>query len=143
MLQGFLAAGDAYTHRYDEIIKNIPRNVKCVDDTLLYDSSIEEPFNHTWDFLTLCAEKGIVINADKFQFCRDTVTFAGLTITPTSITPSNNLLSAIKRFSTPKDITGARSWFGLVNQVSWAYSISSIMQLFRDLVKPNSTGMKL
>ena len=68
MLQGFLAAGDAYTHRYDEVAKDIPRNVKCVDDTLLYDSSIEESFYHTWDFLTLCAEKGIVINADKFQF---------------------------------------------------------------------------
>ena len=109
----FLAAGDAYTHRFDEVIKDIPKKVKCVDGTLLYDSSIEESFYHTWDFLTLCAEKRIVINADKFQFCRDTFTFAGLTMTPTGITPSNDLLSAIKDFPTPKDITGARSWFGL------------------------------
>ena len=79
MPQRFLAVGDAYTHRYYEVIKDLPRKVKCVDDTLLYDSSIEESFYHTWDFLTLCAEKGIVINADKFQFCRDTATFAGLT----------------------------------------------------------------
>ena len=77
MPQRFLAAGDAHTHRYDEVMKDVPRKVKCVDDTLLYDSSIQESFYHTWDFLTLCAEKGIVINADKFQFCRDTATFAG------------------------------------------------------------------
>ena len=44
MPQGFLVAGDAYTHRYDEVIKDIPRKVKCVDDTLLCDSSIEEFF---------------------------------------------------------------------------------------------------
>ena len=62
---------------------------------MLYDSSIEESFYHTWDFLTLCAEKGIIINADKLQFCRDTVIFAELTIMPTGITPSNSLFSAI------------------------------------------------
>lgn len=35
MPQGFLASGDAYTSRYDDIIKDIPRKVKCVDDTLI------------------------------------------------------------------------------------------------------------
>ena len=47
------------------------------------------------------------------------------------------MLAAIQNFPTPNDITGARSWFGLVNQVSWAYAISPIMQPFRDLIKPN------
>ena len=46
--QGYLAAGDAYTRCYDEVIKDIPRKVKIVDDTLLYDYSIEEAFFHTW-----------------------------------------------------------------------------------------------
>ena len=32
----------------------------------------------------------------------------------------------------------ARSWFGLVNQLAWAYSISPIMQPFRYLVKTNT-----
>ena len=35
MPQGFLAAGDAYTHRYDEVMKDIPRKVKCADDTVI------------------------------------------------------------------------------------------------------------
>ena len=138
MPQGFLATGDVYTHMYDEVIKDIPRKVKCVHDALSYDSSIKESFYHTWDFLTLCAEKGKVTNADKFQFCGDTVTFAGLTITP--ISPHQTTFSLPLKTSLHQmiSITGARSWFGLVNQVSWAYSISSIMQQFRDLVKPNS-----
>lgn len=128
----------AYTRRYNEVIKDIPHRVKCVDDTLLYDNNIKESFYHTWDYLTLCAEKGIVINADKFQFCRDTVNFAGLTITPTGIAPSSHILSAIRDFPTPTNISGARCWFGLVNQTSWAYATSKIMLPFRELVKKHS-----
>ena len=36
--QEFIASGDAYTRRYDEIIKNFPCKVKIIDDTLLYDT---------------------------------------------------------------------------------------------------------
>ena len=41
-------------------------------------------------------------------------------------------------FPTPTNITGTRSWFGLVNQLAWAYSVSPIMQPFKELVKANS-----
>ena len=44
MPQGYLASGDTYTHRYNEIIKDTLYKVKIVDDTLLYDSSIEGTF---------------------------------------------------------------------------------------------------
>ena len=54
MPQGYLASGDAYTRRYDEIIKDIPRKVKIVDDALLYDTNIEEAFFHTFDYLYHC-----------------------------------------------------------------------------------------
>ena len=138
MPQGFVASGDAYTSRYDDIIKDIPRKVKCVDDTLLYDSNITDSFFHAWDYLQLCGEKGIVLNPEKFQFCQDTAQFAGLQITPTGIAPSESMLNAIKNFPAPKNITDARSWFGLVNQVAWAYSISPIMLPFRELVKHKS-----
>ena len=72
----------------------------------------------------------------KFQFCEQTVEFAGVTITPNGVVPSQKLLSAICEFPTPTDLTSARSWFGLVNQVAWAYAISPVMQPFRTL-KPN------
>ena len=137
--QGYSAAQDAYTRRYDEIIKDVPNKVKCIDDTLLYSDDIEHAFFAAFDYLTLCAENGITINKSKFQFCQDTVTFAGLKLTPEGICPSDKVVSAIRDFPAPKDITGARSWFGLVNQIAWAYAISPIMQPFRDLVKPNTT----
>lgn len=138
MPQGYLASGDAYTRRYDEIIKDVPRKVKIVDDSLLYDNDIEEAFYHCWDFLKLGSENGIVYSREKFQFCQDIVDFAGLKITKEGVTPSDSMLSAIQNFPAPKNITDARSWFGLVNQVAWAYSLGPIMQPFRDLVKKNA-----
>ena len=136
--QGYLAAGDVYTRRYDEIIKDVGRKVKCVDDTLLYDTDIESAFFHTWEYLALCAKNGITINQSKFQFCQDEVIFAGLKITRSGICPSDNILSAIRDFPAPRDITGARSWSRLVNQIAWAYSTTAAMQPFREFVKPNA-----
>ena len=81
--------------------------------------------------------KMTVISDEKFKFCRDTVDFTGLTLSPQGISLSM-IHSAIKDFPTPTNITGARSWFGLVNQVAWAYSVSPIIQPFRELVKANS-----
>ena len=53
MPQGYVALGDTYTRRYDEIIKDIPRKIKVVDDTLLYDKTIKDAFYHTLDYLSL------------------------------------------------------------------------------------------
>ena len=136
--QGYLAAGDAYTRRYDEIIKDVQRKKKIIDDVLLFDYSIEDAFYHTWDYLVLCVQNGIILNIDKFKFCRDTVEFAGLKLTSNGVEPSDSMLSAIANFPTPQNITDARSWFGLVNQLAWAYSLSDIMLPFRELLKKNS-----
>ena len=95
MPQGYLASGDAYTRRYDEIIKDIAWKIKLVDDTLLYDTNIKVAFYHTFDFLMRCAQNGVVLSNDKFQFCKDTVQFGGLQITSSGVSPSESMLNAI------------------------------------------------
>ena len=71
MPQGYLASGDAYTHRYNKM-KDVPRKVKMVNDTLLFDKNIEA-FFHTVDYLLLWEKNGILLR-EKFQFCQ----FGGL-----------------------------------------------------------------
>ena len=132
---GLIDSGDKYTSRYDQVIQDVPRKVKCVDDTLLFDSSIHDAFFHTFDYLYKCASRGIVFNASKFKFCRQTVTFAGFTITPSGIKPSESTLTALKDFPTPKSTTDVRSWFGLVRQVAYAHSISEDLAPLRGLLK--------
>ena len=42
--QGFHASGDGYTRRMDEITEGVERLKKCVDDSLLWDRTLEESF---------------------------------------------------------------------------------------------------
>ena len=136
--QGFLASGDAYNQRFDEIIADFENKVKCVDDTCMWASNIEEAFFQTCNWLDLCARNGITLNPKKFQFAQDTVEFAGLTITPTNIRPSGKFLDSIRNFPEPKDITGARAWFGLVNQGAYAFAMAKRMKPFRHLLQPKT-----
>ena len=64
--------------------------------------------------------------------------FLGFEITQDSVRPASTYLQAIQDFPQPSDITGIRSWFGLVNQVAYAFSMTSVMKPFRDLLKPSS-----
>ena len=56
-----------------------------------------------------------------------------------SVRPCKNYLQAIRDFPTPKNLTDVQSWFGLVNQVSYAFSMAECMQPFRQLLKPSKT----
>ncbi|XP_077969846.1 uncharacterized protein LOC144424396 [Styela clava] len=129
LIQGFKSAGDIFNRNLDLILEesNIEKVQHVVDDLCLYESDIQSSFYQVWDFLTLSVQKGIVFNPDKFKFCQDTIIFAGLKITPAGIAPAPALLDSIKNFPPPTNIHDARSWHGLVNQISWAYAISPIM----------------
>jgi hypothetical protein len=136
--QGFLASGDAYNQRFDAIIADFMNKVKCVDDTCMWANSIETAFFQACEWFDLCVRNGITLNPKKFQFAQDVVDFAGLTITLTNIRPSAKFLDAIRDFPTPTDITGARAWFGLINQGAYAFAMAQQMKPFRSLLKPST-----
>ena len=136
--QGYLASGDGFNQRLDAILGDILAKVRCVDDTCLWAASIETAFFDTCRVLDTCARNGVILNPDKFQFCQDVVEFAGLQVTETGVKPSQKLLDAILNFPQPRDITGARGWFGLVEQAAWAFSRAEMMAPFRHLLRPRS-----
>ena len=58
--QGYLASGDAYTHRYDNIIRGFGDMAKCVDDVCLWGKNVGDNFFKTCRYLELCSQNGIV-----------------------------------------------------------------------------------
>lgn len=42
--QGYIASGDGYTRRYDEIVAHIQNKTKYIDDVLLWANSLEDSF---------------------------------------------------------------------------------------------------
>ena len=57
MPQSYIAYGDAYTRRYNETIKAIPRKAKIIDDILLHNTNIKGELYHTFNFLLHWAKK--------------------------------------------------------------------------------------
>ena len=99
--QGHIASGDVYVRRFDDIIAEVVRKQKVVDDVLMYDESIEEAFYHAYDFLTLCGKNGVTINPDTFQFYQQEVQFVGFNVGWDNYRPSDNTMSAIENFPMP------------------------------------------
>ena len=99
---------------------------------------METAFFHAIDWFDTCARHGVTINLERFVFAADSVEFAGFEITPESVRPCKKSLNAILNFPTPKNITDMRSWFGLLNQVAYAFSVADLMQPFRHFLKADT-----
>ena len=136
--QGYIASGDGYSRRLDEIVAEIPDKTKCIDDTLLWADDIYSSFFQAVDWPDLCGHNGITLNPEKFVFGADAVEFAGFEITMDTVRPCKRYLDAIRDFPTPTSITDVRSWFGLINQVSFAFAATDRMLPFRALLKPGT-----
>ncbi|KAK4317363.1 hypothetical protein Pmani_011526 [Petrolisthes manimaculis] len=133
---GFLASQDAYTQRYDSIITDVPRKTKCVDDTIMWDTDLNEHWWRVIDYLELVGRNGVILNPAKFQFASKEAEFAGFQITKTGVKPLPKYLNAIATFPRPSNITDVRAWFGLVNQVSHYGRTTDMMAPFKPLLSP-------
>ena len=107
-----------------------PKKTKCIDDTLLWSSTIADSFLQAQEWLDLCSRHGITLNHSKFRFTGETVEFAGFEISNETVCPCKKYMNAIADFPTPTSLTDVRSWFGLVNQVAYAFSMTDNMLPF-------------
>jgi hypothetical protein len=135
--QGFKGSGDAFNRQYDDVISDVERKGKVVDDAILWDETIEQSFFHVFDYLLLCARNGVTLKPKKFQFCAKEVDYCGYTVGWETYRPSDDTIAAIREFPMPDEptITDIRSWFGLVNQLAPFIATTSLMDPFRELLK--------
>ena len=138
--QGYVSSGDGFNRRVDDIVSDVQRMERCVDNSLLHDPDTDME-GHWWriiDFLELAGRNGIILNPEKFQFCQNTVDFAGFRISDVTVEPLPKYLDAIRQFPTPKSITDIRSWFGLVNQVAHYAQLRQVLDPFRKFLSPKT-----
>ena len=132
--QGLICAGDAYTQRKSEIMEGFENHKTCVDDSVIYDDTIEENFYRVCQFLEKAARGGCTFNPKKFQFGSHDVDFLGFKVTGDGVKPTEEFLANILSFPTPRSITDIRSWFGAINQISYAFAVAPVMDPFRHLL---------
>ena len=134
--QGYLSSGDGYNRRLDAILADFERKERIVDDTLHYDTDLEDHWWRTIDLLSTLGKSGIVLNPKKFQFAQRNVQFAGFHIGEDTIDPLPKYFDAIRNFPTPTSTTDIRSWFRLVNQVTNYAQLRDYMTPFRRFLSP-------
>ena len=135
--QGLWSSGDAYTRQTDDIVRDVEDKRKYVNDTLLFKPSKEELFWRTARYIDKCGRAGIIFKPDKFKFSQEELEFARFHLTRDGFKPTQTTLQSIKNFPVPRNITDVRSYFGLVEQVVFAFSKSEVMYLFRELLRKN------
>lgn len=135
--QGYHASGDHYTRRMDEITMEVGNKRRCIDDTLLYQPDLEKSFWATVKYIDLCNKNGVIFNPKKFKFPEDIVEFAGFELTPSGYRPTKERMKAIADFPIPKNLTDIRAFFGLIEQVAFAFAKSEVMAPFRELLRKN------
>ena len=120
--QGYVASGDAYTRRYDELVADITNKTKCVDDALLWADTTEESFWRAVQWLDICGQNGIILNPPpKFTFAADTVEFAGFELSLTDVRPCQKFLQAILDFPMPVNRHLVVVWTGKPSELRIQY----------------------
>ena len=134
--QGFLSSGNGYNCRFDAILADFEHKERCVNDTIHYDSDLEQHWWRTIGVLNRVGRAGIVLNPDKFQFAERNVNFAGFYVTDKTREPLPKYLDAIRDFPSPTNTTDINSWFGLVNQVANYAQPQKSMEPFKPYLSP-------
>ena len=101
--QGFLGSGDHYVAQYNAIMEKLleeekdnadsvfkcftdetkgpglskPAWCRCIDDTLIWSSSVKQSFLQCAKYLTFCGEQGIIFNPKKFEVGKKEVQIFG------------------------------------------------------------------
>ena len=109
-----------------------------MDDAVIWDTELEEHWWRAIDFLILVGTNGVVLNESKLQFAQRIIDFAGFRVTDEKLEPAEKFLNAIRDFPTPSNISGVRSWFGLVHQVAHYNQLIDMMEPFRHLLSPKT-----
>ena len=98
--QGFIAAGDGLTNRYNLIVESFSDYTKGMDDTLLHADDTEACFKKTCQYISLAGKGGIIFNQKKFQFCEDEVKFLGFRVTRDKPIPGLRVFAHVSQENT-------------------------------------------
>ena len=92
---GLRCSGDSFTDRMDRLYSDTPRMRRIVDDSLLYDNTIQAQFHRVCQVLDTGSNHGAIFNPKKFQFGPREVEYMGLVISDMGVKPPQELFQSI------------------------------------------------
>ena len=141
---GLCSSGDWFCAKSDEAFRHIDGCQKLVDDCLLEGKDENELFERIELLLEAARTHGITLSLKKMQIGRK-VKFGGYVVQADDksglieVTPDPKLLSTIRDFPEPKNVSELRSFLGMLQQLSdWAPDLSAHTLKLRTLLKKHS-----
>ena len=96
-------------------------------------------FAETCSILKTLGDAGIVVNAEKLQYCKREVIFAGYKVNCNGFSLDETLFEKVRHFPMPMRKKGIRAWFGLVNQVAHTNkNLTRILEPLKKFLKKES-----
>merc|ERR1712030_270224 len=89
---------------------------RCIDDTLLWSSSIEDSFMQCAKYLTFCGQEGIIFNPKKLELGKKQVNIFGFRMSQSGVLPSANQIESMSKYPNPRNLRYMRGFMELINQ---------------------------
>lgn len=97
--------------------------------------SLEKSFFQDCRWLNHCGHDGIILNSNFNNLGQTPWNSLALKITTDTIKPCQRFLQAIMDIPISRNIADIRSWFGIVNQVSYCTSMTDEIKPFKEILK--------
>ena len=114
MMFGLSSAPEQYQHIIQQVLSGCPGCVNIADDLVVFGLSAAEHDRNLRVVLNSLAERGLTVNSAKCSFRQDTITFFGLQLSRTGITPTPEKVEAVRDAPEPTNASEVRSFLGVV-----------------------------
>ena len=88
------------------------------DDNIIFSNDFTDHLKHLSSVLTALQKENIKLKISKCSFAKQEISFLGYQIKDNKISPHQDNISAIERYSTPKNIKELQRFLGMVNVYS-------------------------
>ena len=130
---GVSPAPEIFQRKLDKCIHDLPCTTRIVDDLLIWgegdmvEEATESHERHVEQLLERARARNLRLNADKFNFRKTEVKYAGYILTNTGHKPDPSKVQAIVEMPPPKDVAGVRRFISMTNY--FAKYLSKLSQL--------------
>ena len=101
--------------KLNEIFHNVPGVTGIADDMVIYRKSNEEHDKHFLSFLSIVRKNNLKLNASKFQFQLEEVSFFRHNWSSKGISPNPKKIQAIQQMEFPPDKESMHSFLEMAN----------------------------
>lgn len=130
MVFGVSSAPETFQDFMSFVLKGIKGEAHFIDDILMHAASLEQLREITRQVEQRLSEFNLVVNKDKSESEKETITFLGHRISGEGINIDEEKIKVIEAFRAPKDIVELKAFLGL------AGFVAPYMERFADLVEP-------